>query len=368
MKVLLCAPQSGGSGGMLRWTEHLQEYYKKQNNLGFQLDILDTGLSMVRPVNPSITYRIITGLREYSRIYRVFCHRINSNSYDKVHLTTSASISLFKDLVMLHKAKSKGLSTILHFHFGRIPDLQKQNNWEWKLLIKCVKLADKVVVIDLSSYEVLRDCGFKHIYNIPNPLAPQVEAFVQKNQASYSRVKGLLLFVGHVVRTKGVYELIDACKDFEGIRLKLIGPVLPSVKSELLSIAQNNRGDWIDIAGDMHYVNVLQEMMKCELFILPTYTEGFPNVILESMACGCPIVTTAVGAIPEMLDIKNGFNHGICVEPRSVSQLKRAIEKMLNEHEYARQCGLNAQTRVNAMYTMPYVWEQLEKVWTVEKN
>ena len=102
--------------------------------------------------------------------------------------------------------------------------------------------------------------------------------------------------------------------------------------------------------------------------ILPTYTEGFPNVILESMACGCPIVTTAVGAIPEMLDIKNGFNHGICVEPRSVSQLKRAIEKMLNEHEYARQCGLNAQTRVNAMYTMPYVWEQLEKVWTVEKN
>ena len=55
MKVLLCAPQSGGSGGMLRWTEHLQEYYKKQNNLGFQLDILDTGLSMVPKREPAIS-------------------------------------------------------------------------------------------------------------------------------------------------------------------------------------------------------------------------------------------------------------------------------------------------------------------------
>ena len=81
------------------------------------------------------------------------------------------------------------------------------------------------------------------------------------------------------------------------------------------------------------------------------------------MACGCSIVTTDVGAIPEMLDIKNGFNNGICIKPRDVNQLHDAIYMMLNSSEYAQQCGRNAQLRVNALYTMPRIWTLLVEIW-----
>ena len=104
-------------------------------------------------------------------------------------------------------------------------------------------------------------------------------------------------------------------------------------------------------------------MLSSGVFVLPTYSEGFPNVIIESMACACPIVTTSVGAIPEMLDIENGENYGLCVEPKNVEQLKDAIIRMLDNKDFASHCGINAQKRVNEMYSMTKVWQQMEQIW-----
>lgn len=79
-------------------------------------------------------------------------------------------------------------------------------------------------------------------------------------------------------------------------------------------------------------------MLKCTVFVLPTYTEGFPNVVLESMACGCPIVATSVGAIPEMLD----GGAGIVIEPRNVEQLRDAVAWVLENPERAAEMGAQA--------------------------
>ena len=104
-------------------------------------------------------------------------------------------------------------------------------------------------------------------------------------------------------------------------------------------------------------------MCECDVFVLPTYTEGFPNVILESMACGCAIVTTPVGAIPEMLGEEDGKSYGLMVEPRNVEQLRAAIEKMLSDEEFKAACRENAQQRVNERYNMSSVWQQMVGVW-----
>lgn len=182
--------------------------------------------------------------------------------------------------------------------------------------------------------------------------------------ATLSRQDNTVLFVGHIIKTKGVYELIEACGNLPNVRLRILGMGHDSVVQELKTLAHKYKEeDWITFTGNLPAEDVIREMCQCAVFALPTYTEGFPNVILESMVCGCPIVTTNVGAIPEMLDIKNGKNNGICISPKKINELKNAILHMLNNPEYAKACGENARKRVKEMYSMPIIWERMCKIW-----
>ncbi|MBS1572889.1 MAG: glycosyltransferase family 4 protein [Bacteroidetes bacterium] len=254
------------------------------------------------------------------------------------------------------------MQTIIHFHFGRIPDIYKEKRWEYKLIHRVISSVDKVIIIDKNSYNTLKSYGYKNIYLMPNPLTPKVQEIINQNKTIIKQ-DNKIVFVGHVVETKGVFELIEACKEISNIRLKMIGYVTEEMKTTLKSKAGDNSENWLEFSGEIDYVSTIKEMMSAGVFVLPTYTEGFPNAILESMACACPIVTTRVGAIPEMLDVAHGDNYGLCVEPKNVVQLKTAIEKMLDDREYALQCGTNAQQRVNNLYSMPTIWNDLETIW-----
>ena len=99
---------------------------------------------------------------------------------------------------------------------------------------------------------------------------------------------------------------------------------------------------------------------------MPTYTEGFPNALLESMACGCPIIASAVGAIPEMLEDENGKHFGVLIEPKNVEALKTAILRMLSDTQFKEECGINAQKRVFERYNINNVANQLINIWKKE--
>jgi glycosyltransferase involved in cell wall biosynthesis len=108
---------------------------------------------------------------------------------------------------------------------------------------------------------------------------------------------------------------------------------------------------------------VIKHMLSCSVLVLPSYTEGFPNVILEGMACGCPIVATSVGAIPEMLNYHLDAEAGICIIPGNVEILQRAIEQMLDDKIFAKKCGQNARDRVISEYSIEVIWHQLITIW-----
>ena len=213
------------------------------------------------------------------------------------------------------------------------------------------------------SEKALFAAGFTNIKYLPNPLAMNVLKKIDGLRENYERTPRRLLFAGHVIRTKGVYELVEACTQIPNIELRIVGKCLPNVQADLKTIARRYAdGKWLNIVGEVDHDRVLAELLQAEMFVFPSYTEGFPNVILEAMACGCSIVSSDVGAIPEMLDI-DGTPCGVCFKPKSVEEVLTAVNLILENDSVKNQLSLSASERLNLEYVMPKVWYRLVDIW-----
>ena len=141
---------------------------------------------------------------------------------------------------------------------------------------------------------------------------------------SVSDENTIILFVGRLVVDKGVNELVEAFmnlyKENSFLRLLLVGPVEEhgnSLSNEILDVISKHRG--IISTGFQQDVRLF--MSIANLLVLPSYREGFPNVVLQAGAMELPVVSTNVNGAVEVIDGRNGT----IVRKKTVSDLEKAI-------------------------------------------
>lgn len=126
------------------------------------------------------------------------------------------------------------------------------------------------------------------------------DAFKQRSKPKTLK----LLYIGRIIRPKGIYELIDACalmkeSDFQ-FTLTMIGDGSDMENIKRL-IKSNNLGEYITLTGLLPFEKTQEEIKKYDILINPSYTEGLPTTVLEGLANSLFIVATDVGGTREII-------------------------------------------------------------------
>lgn len=149
----------------------------------------------------------------------------------------------------------------------------------------------------------------------------------------------LVLYVGRLVAAKGLRELLQAwasiARDNSRLRLAFVGDGV--LHSELASAARaTGMADRVTLPGSAAPDQVARWMHACDVFCLPSHSEGYPNVLVEALACGRPIVATAVGGILEIVDNDNGLLTPIGDVARLSEALQSALAREWDEAALSR--------------------------------
>ena len=132
------------------------------------------------------------------------------------------------------------------------------------------------------------------------------------------------LFVGRVMKEKGIDELFEAMKrlvgDGEKCFLDVVGPFEEDYKDKL---EQYEKAGWLKYHG--YQENVIPFIADCDCFVLPSYHEGMANTNLECASSGRPIITSNIPGCKEAVVDESGL---LC-EPKSVDSLYQAMKKMV---------------------------------------
>jgi glycosyltransferase involved in cell wall biosynthesis len=160
----------------------------------------------------------------------------------------------------------------------------------------------------------------------------------------------VVLSVGRLSREKAHLDLIEACKSLRetkpDVEFKLIivgdGPERSRLEAAVES-AEFEAG--VIFAGQVDDVQPFYAV--ADVFALPSYSEGSPNVLLEAMAANLPIAATTVGGVPEMVAHNES---ALLVPPNDWPSLAGAIANLLADKALAQRLATNASTLVNTQF------------------
>lgn len=351
--LCLIAPAPPPYGGIANWTENMIEMLKQ---CGIECELIN-----IAPPN-----RALEGRTLYDRIVKsglaMLKHRkqlkqlLQMKEIGAIHITTSGRLAFIRDIILLKTARKHHVLTVYHIHFGRIPEIIKNGGLEFRLMKKALRLASKIIVIDQNSFDAIESLKSEvDVTYIPNPIRMEMLPECR------GEVREEVTFLGWGVKAKGIKELLQAWKELEKNSSWTLNIVGPYDEQYLHDILEKTEVHNVKLTGEVGHEEAMEILNGSTIFVLPSYTEGFPMSVLEAMALGKAIVATRVGAIPQML----AGECGILVDKKNVNQLKQALQYLMENEELRKKYGKNAKRKVEAEYSSFVVIEKYLKCWNI---
>lgn len=182
-----------------------------------------------------------------------------------------------------------------------------------------------------------------------------------ENREGIERRSNHILFLGWYMERKGVFELVDALEILLKNGVDVHADFYGTKETERLRsyVAERGLSEQIRINGWIGEEDKLKALNATSMLVLPSHTEGVPNVILEAMATKTPIVSTLVGGLRDVL--RDGEN-AVIAEPKNAEDLSEKILKLLQDKALARRIADNAYLEACEEYDLPVSKERFRKL------
>ena len=198
-------------------------------------------------------------------------------------------------------------------------------------------------------------------FNVNYPVSEL--AFKLKNENMI--IDSDIVFVGAVVKRKGIEDLIDAIfliiSKFPDIKIKIIGKYDPNymiyISNKLNDKKLTNR---FTFTGPLPPDQVLYELKKSQIFVLPTHVDSGPRSVAESMAIGVPVISYNLDGLPSM--IKNDVS-GILVEKHNIEKLAGAILELLRDGDKRKKLADEAYVFAKENFYAPEIINKLITIY-----
>lgn len=289
---------------------------------------------------------------------------------DLCYLTpTSHGVGFYKDTLIIFIVKLFGVKVIYHFHNKGISN--KQDRFIDNLLYRTVFRNSHLILLSNRLYPDVQKyvketavhycpCGIPEktlqskIRQGPceDGISKSSDPVYVHEEASNGTCE--ILFLSHLVESKGVFVLIQALQIIKSrghaFHCIIIGGESDITELNLKNkIAELGLTDYLVVAGNKYGEEKQKAFKKADIFVHPTFNDCMPLVIIEAMQYSIPVVSTIEGAIPDL--VEDGVN-GFLVPQKDAKELANKLEVLIRNPELRTRMGANSRAKYEREFTL----------------
>lgn len=279
-----------------------------------------------------------------------------------VHLHAAADGSFWRKAKLISLAKRMNRKIVLHIHASRFKDFYNESSAQKKTwILRNLKTADVLVCLSESWRTWFENVGVESSRIV---VLHNITAYPQflGNKEPLENRPVRFLFMGEIGQRKGVFDILRGLAkhrdEIKGsIELRIGGN---KMESELhKAIEDGGLSDFVKFEGWVSGDKKIDLLNWADVYILPSFNEGLPISILEAMSYKMPIISTAVGGIPEV--VENGLN-GVIVTPGNDEEIFAAIKHYADNKSCVSVEGSESFARAQT-YLPDYVLNHLKSIY-----
>lgn len=287
---------------------------------------------------------------------------------DFVHIHTSfGKWSFWRDSVYLAFSRLSCKRVLLQIHGGYLDEFLRRHPHLSGLIVHILKQASIIAVLSDQQSKPFREIGLNgRVRRIPNMIDLKMMPDTHADHLPFRPPENqriVLLVAPHLFKEKGVYEFVHAAewilRRYTRVAFVIVGSGGEENQLKALCLRERH-STHIRFLGNLSHADVLSLMSVSDIFVLPSWSEGFPMVVLEAMAAGLPVISTNVGALPEI--ITDGVQ-GYLVNPKDVRALRQRISHFLDHPQVMKKMGRNNVKEIRNRYNLDFAYHRYSQCY-----